>query len=126
MPQHVVGAEPDVLATEADRVGEDHLVVDAALVEYAEAHLRVVRADVDHLVLPFEERLLRLFLRAVATDHPAGAVAAHRLAVEDPHPLPVDHLDVRDPVLVLRRRDGGEEVLGLGEVGVGVDDELLP
>src|SRR3569623_1563961 len=116
----------DVLPTQADRAGEDHLLVDAALVEDVEAYLRVIGADVDLLVLPLEQRLLCLFLRAVDADHPTGAVAAHGVAVEDPHPLPVDQLDVRDTVLVLRRREGGEEVLGLGEVTVCVDDELLP
>ena len=47
--------------------------------------------DVDLVVGPLDERpMLRLFLHAVAADDAAGAEAAHRVAVEHPHLLPVD------------------------------------
>ena len=118
----VVGCS-EVLATEPDRAGEDDLRVDAALVEHAEADLGIPRTEVDVVVGPLEERAVCALLGTVPPDDAARAEASDRMAVEDPHRLPVDLLDPRDPVPEGGGRPLGEEVGRLAPVRVGVDDE---
>ena len=67
--------------------------------------------------LRVEERVLL----ALMVDGPARARPAERGALDDPHVLAVDALDVRDPVLVALRRPRGEQVVALGHVRVGID-----
>ena len=69
--------------------------------------------------------LVGALLRAVARDDAPGAEAADLLAVEDPHALTVDLFDVRHAIAVLGRSATGEQVSGLGPVGVSVDDQLI-
>ena len=116
---------PEVLAAEADGAGEDDLRVDPALVQHAESDLGVVRADVDLVVSPLEEGAVCALLGAVAPDDAAGAEAADRVAVEDPHRLTVDLFDPGHPVPEGGRRALGEEVRRLAPVRVGVDDEHI-
>ena len=66
--QRFVVDQAEVLAAEADGAREDDLRVDAALVEHLEAHLRVVRADVDLVDRPVVEREVGALLLAVAAD----------------------------------------------------------
>ena len=119
----VTGAEP--LTSEAERAREDDLRVDAALVEHLETDLGVVRALVDLVDRPLEERVIRALLRAVARDDTAGAEAAHRLAVEHPRALSVDQLHVGNAIAVLGRGAAGEQIGGLGPMRVRIDDQLI-
>ena len=116
---------PEVLAPEPDRAGEDDLRVDPAFVEHAEANLGVVRADMDLVVGPLEQRAMCALLGPVPPDDAARAVTADRVPVEDPRRLPVDLLDPRHPVPESGRSTLGEEVGRLAPVRVGVDDEHI-
>ena len=78
-------------------------------------------AQVDLVLGPLEERLGGAALAAVAVDDPTPAGEAELGAVDVPHRLAVDLDHVGHPVLVLGRRPLGPQVVGLGQVGVGVD-----
>ena len=113
------------LATKTNRAGVDHLRVDAALVEHLEAHDRVVRADVNVVDRPFLEPEFGGCLVPVPADDSRRARLAEHLSVAHPMRFTVDLLDTRHTVAILRRRGPGEEVRGLGPVGVGVDDQRV-
>ena len=115
---HDVG---DPLAAEADGVGEADLGVDPRVVHDLDARLDVEGAEVDLVLGPLEERLGGAALAALAVDDPAAAGEAELGAVDVPHGLAVDLDDVGDPVGVLGRGTLGPQVVGLGQMGVGID-----
>ena len=113
----------EVLAAETDGAREDDLRVDAALVEHLEPHLRVVGADVDVVDRPLvEPDVGALLLPVTADDRGRGGLPEH-VSVEHPRRNALDLLHAGHTVDELGRCDPGEEVVRLGEVGVGVDDE---
>ena len=116
----VVTDVEEPLAAEAGHVRIEHLRPDPHLVHVAEAGIGVVRGRVALLVglRAGGERL------GPARDRGEPG-AAERRAVEHPHVAAlVVALDVRHLVEVPRRDPGGPHVGWLGEVRVGVDDEL--
>ena len=111
----------NTLAAEADGVREADLGVDARLVHDLDARLGVEGAEVDPVLGPLVQRFERTSLVAVAVDDPAAAGEAELGAVDHPHGPPVDHLDVGDPVLEFGRCARGPEVVGLGQMRVGIN-----
>ena len=111
----------NALAPETDGVREADLGVDARIVHDLDARLGVEGAEVDLVLGPLVQRFEGPSLVAVAVDDAAAAGEAELGPVDDPHGPPVDHLDVGDPVLELGRARGGPEVVGLGEMRVGIN-----
>ena len=108
------------VAAEPDRVREQHLGVDAALVHDLQAGLRVPRPGVDPVDALFH-RLQERDLAAVVVDDAAALGETELGAVDDPRGDAVALLDVQDPVLVRRRRPPRPQVGRLGEMRVRVD-----
>ena len=87
----------------------------------ASARVDVVRRGVHVLDVPLEERRAG-DLHAVGPDDAGRAGGRERLAVHRPRRDAIDVVHLRYPVLVALGGAGGPEVVGLGEVRVGVDD----
>ena len=111
----------DALAAQADGVGEADLGPDARVVHDLNAGLRVEGAQMDLVLRPLVERFEGPSLASVAVDDAAAAGEAELGAVDHPHGAAVDLLDVRDAILELGRGPAGPEVVGLGQVRVGIN-----
>ncbi len=82
---------------------------------------QIESAEVDLVLGPLEERLSGPALASRAVDDPTAAGESQLGTVDVPHGLAVHLHHVGDPVGELGGGALGPEVVGLGQVGVGVD-----